>query len=477
MKKDYRLLIRCFLTFLIFLTIPIFAWTTPVNISNTYGRSEYPSMCQDRRGWIHVVWMDNTPSNYDIYYTYYNGTSWSDTLNISNDPNTCISPDVAVDTINNVHVVWADFSNGRIKWSMYDGNSWSTPISISNDVPYACEGPELDVNPVSNYIHCVWHDLGSASTDEEMWHKYYDGNNWSSAENVSDDGVTSAWADIAVDLLGRVHCVWMDYDSGVMDSIEIYYSRFDSVSWISPVNVSKTVGGSVDPRIAIDRDNSPRIVWEERKGDYKVYYDYFDGIDWVNPVLVDTDASFTPDLSIDKDNRVHIVWKYKNGINDIFYTVYNDAIREFPPENASNTDSISLGPSVITDSEYVHLVWGEAYGSSSSDNIEIYYSRRKVSGIDERGEIITVFSLPSIASKSIPFSYSLNQSSNVKILFYDITGRMVRNKQLGLKSKGIHNCSLSLDLPSGIYFAVLKADTKIYKGKFILLTPNKGGVR
>ncbi|MCK4420536.1 T9SS type A sorting domain-containing protein, partial [candidate division WOR-3 bacterium] len=314
---------------------------------------------------------------------------------------------------------------------------------------------------------------------EEIWHKYYDGNNWSAVENVSDDGVASAWADVAVDSLGRIHLVWMDYAAGgVMDSIEIFYSRFDSISWTPPVNASRIVGGSVAPRVAIDRDNNPRAVWEERKGGYKVYYTYYDGIDWVNPVLVDTDASFTPDISVDKDNRVHIVWKHKNGVNDIFYTVYNDTIPEFPPENASNTDSISLGPKVATNSEYVHLIWGESLGGTSPDaNVEIYYSRRELSGIEERENNNNTFSLPSIVIKNLSFSFSLSNTSSVCISFYDVAGKKVKKVSLGLKDKGTHHCNLSFDLPSGIYFAVLKTGTQIYRGKFILLTPYKGGVR
>ncbi|MBE9511049.1 MAG: hypothetical protein IMY71_09240, partial [Bacteroidetes bacterium] len=62
--------------FILLFPVFLFAWTTPLNISNTDGLSTYPAMCQDKWGWLHVVWMDNTPGNYDIYYTYYNGTTW-----------------------------------------------------------------------------------------------------------------------------------------------------------------------------------------------------------------------------------------------------------------------------------------------------------------------------------------------------------------------------------------------------------------
>jgi len=473
--RGYNILdTSCRFLALLFFLFPmlIFAWTDPVNISNTEGRSKYPAMCQDERGWLHVVFEDNTQDENDIYYVYYNGLVWSDTLNVSHDSTTSWRPDVAVDTLNRVHIVWGNSYTGRIMWTMYDTGGWSTPVSISDSVPYACQGQELDVSPLTNNVHCVWHNLG----DAEIWHAYYNGSVWSIPENVTQDSNDDAWVDVAVDLLGRVHLVWMDYGSGSMDSIEIFYSRFDSISWTPPVNASRTVGASVDPRITTDNDNNPRVVWEERKNGYSVYYTYFDGVDWVNPVLVDTDASCVPDISVDEENRAHIVWYHGNGASDIFYTVYNDTTQEFPPENASNTDSISLGPSVVTDSEYVHLVWGEAYGSSSSDNIEIYYSRRKLSGISDKEKREISFSLPSIVIKKLSFCFSLPEPSSVYISFYDLAGKKVKEASLCFKNKGTHHCSLSLDLPSGIYFAVMKAGSQTYRGKFILLTPNKGGV-
>jgi hypothetical protein len=325
MVKNYIQFIRHFFIFLIILTIPIFAWTTPANISNTDSLSANPAVCQDKRGWLHVVWEDKTPGNYDIYYTFYNGTAWADTQNVSHNSNTCWRPDVAVDTLNRVHIVWGDYTTGRIMWTMYDGNTWSIPASISDEVPYSCHGPELDVSPVTNYVHCVWHDLGVV----DIWHSFYDGNSWSIPGNVSDDPNDSGWPDVAVDSLGRIYVVWQDCP-GPSDSTEIFYSRFDSISWTSPVNVSRTVGGSVDPRIAIDMDNNPRVVWEERKNGYSVYYTYFDGVDWVNPIRIDSSIAITPDIAIDKENKSYITW-VKTNIEEIFNVVFLDWIHPIHP--------------------------------------------------------------------------------------------------------------------------------------------------
>jgi len=473
--RGYNILGICFrLLALLFFLFPmlIFAWTTPLNISNTEGRSKYPAMCQDRRGWLHVVFEDDTQDENDIYYVYYNGFIWSDTLNISHDSTTSWRPDVTVDTLNRVHIVWGNSYTGRIMWTMYDTGGWSTPVSISDLVPYSCHGPELDVSLVSNYVHCVWHNLG----DAEIWHAYYNGSVWSIPENVTQDSKDDAWVDVAVDLLGRVHLVWMDYGSGSMDSIEIFYSRFDSISWTPPVNASRIIGGSGNPRISIGNNNNPRIVWEERKGGYSVYYTYFDGVDWVNPVLVDVDHSATPDIAVDFNNHSQIVWRYVNdynNIDEIYYTVFNDTIMIDTISNISNTDSASATPSIFVDSLIAYIIWNDyTEASGPLGNGEIYYIKGELSGINE---IIQPENRKIIYSKFVTshllISFSPTESTTASISIYDITGRKVEEISLGSINKDFHQYEIPLTIISGIYFLQVEAGRERWWGKFVLLNP------
>jgi len=465
--RGYNILdTSCRFLALLFFLFPmlIFAWTDPVNISNTEGRSKYPAMCQDERGWLHVVFEDNTQDENDIYYVYYNGLVWSDTLNVSHDSTTSWRPDVAVDTLNRVHIVWGNSYTGRIMWTMYDTGGWSTPVSISDSVPYACQGQELDVSPLTNNVHCVWHNLG----DAEIWHAYYNGSVWSIPENVTQDSNDDAWVDVAVDLLGRVHLVWMDYGSGSMDSIEIFYSRFDSISWTPPVNASRTVGASVDPRITTDNDNNPRVVWEERKNGYSVYYTYFDGVDWANPMLVDVDFSSKPDISVDEEDYSHILWKHKNADNDIYYAVYQDTNQIDSAVNISNTSGASAMPSVEIDSTNIHVIWYD----ETSGNGEVYYSRGEISGINDSSNIKgNNLSYSSFVTTKLNLLFSLSKTTDVSINIYDITGRKIEEKSLGILHRGSHHYEILLDISSGIYFLNVEMEKKIWCGKIILINP------
>ncbi len=145
--------------------------------------------------------------------------------------------------------------------------------------------------------------------------------------------------------------------------------------------------------------------------------------------------------------------------------------RNFSLKNASNSDSISNGPCIVV-KEYVHLIWGENLEEGTYfPNIEIYYSRRELSGIGKKDDKKPSFSFPSIAVCKLSFTFSLSEPSFVRVSFYDLAGRKVKEVSLGFKGRGTHRCSVSLDLPSGVYFPILRAGTQVFRGKIIFINP------
>ena len=122
-RKSLReiVLVVCF--FILVLPNSLFAWTTPVNISNTPGDSRYASMAVDDQGYVHVVWHDDTFGKNEILYCFYNGDCWSAPLNLSDDPTDSERSDITVDALGHLHVAWIDHQSGEIYWTFYDGTS------------------------------------------------------------------------------------------------------------------------------------------------------------------------------------------------------------------------------------------------------------------------------------------------------------------------------------------------------------------
>ncbi len=443
---------------ILYLLVPLITcgWTTPINISNTDSMSTSPMIIMDRRGYLHCVWDDRTPGNYDIFYTFYNGTTWAEPQNISSDSHTSWGPDVGVDTMNRIHIAWGDNTTGEIMWSMFEGDTWRTPVAIS--LTGFCESPRLAVDYLNNEVHCVWHDLSGG----DIWHAFFNGDTWSIPEDVSNDSAVSAWPDIAIDSLGRVHVVWMDYET-----YDIFYSQFDGDSWSASENISNLSGQSCAPRIDIDSGNNPWVVWEERSSGYNIYYTYFDGAGWVSPVLVETIDAQEPDIDVGRDGMVHMVYSYDY---EIYHVVYRDTIQVLQPEDISNTGH-SLLPCICVDSLYAHVVWqdGSMDSSTPAKRSDIFYVMGIVSGVGM--EVGMDFYYSPVVVSSIEVGFSLKESINGDITIYDITGRKVEEIFLGRLMKGFHRYKVSLDIKSGVYFFQIQAGEQRRTGRFVLITP------
>ncbi len=120
------------------------------NISNTSSNSFSPQFQIDLNSpdpnnpYIHVVWWDNTPGNYEIYYTRWTGTEWIIPANISLDSGTSEASQIQLDSDGNPHVVWKDDTPGN--WDTYY-SKWhpGTGVGPSNEYTITATGTSNNV--------------------------------------------------------------------------------------------------------------------------------------------------------------------------------------------------------------------------------------------------------------------------------------------------------------------------------------------
>ena len=383
-----------------FLSLQILSsWTEPLNISNTDSMSLYPEICVDKRGWVHCVFQDNTRTGYNYFellYTYNDGTGWIEPIYVYENPS--YYPVVIVDTLNRVHIAWDDLDSGRIKWTYFDGDTWTEPVSVTSDVPYQCGAARFSLDPFTGYIHMVFCSGG----EYEIWYKFFDGTSWSPAENVSSDTATSSWADIAVDKMGRVHIVWMDYET-----YDVFYRMKDENGWGEVIHLQPYTPStqSCDPKIAVDLNNNPHIVWEERTSPEYVIYTYFDGSGW-NIIKVDSGEVGLPVIAMDMYDRAHIIYfkDYK-----LYYVCYDGTTKIRGPEMINPSDPVNaLIPAIAVDNQYIHCVFSEGKTPYNGTN-EIWYSYREMpSFIEEYGRLEDYSSM---VYDEFSFSFSLDKIS------------------------------------------------------------------
>jgi hypothetical protein len=452
----------------------VLAWTTPVNISNTAGRSDWPSMAVDSWGHVHVVWHDDTSGNNEVLYCFYDGEAWSTPVNLSNDSTDSERADITVDANGHPHVAWKDHQSMEILWTFYDGVSWSSPANISNNAGYSpC--PSLAADD-SGRVFVAWHDIDIPTDNSDIYFSVYDGSLWSEPQNLTDDPEDSAYPDIAVDSKGHVHLVWMNYGA----DIEVYYSEYDGSLWSSWVNISNLVGYSVDPKIALDSQDHPHVVWEERKWGYHVYYTFYDGQEWaVSEKLSEGEENYGPTIALDSRDRVYTMWSKKiDQEMELHWSFYDTTWSDITV--VPSTPGRSAGPQIavdVRDSLYV------TFSGDAEENRDIFYTRRSPTGVREQPEegfplrynLEQNYPNPFNPCTEIRYSLTGNEPAQVTLKVYNLLGNEVVTLVEERQTPGEYEVSWDGcddkggDVCSGVYFYQLRAGGSVATRKMVLL--------
>ena len=91
------------------------AWNAPKRLTWTPGSSDLPAVAIDSDDHIHVIWPDDTPGYHEIYYKQSTdeGTTWNTMNRLTWTPGTSYLPAVAIDSSGAIHVVWQDNTPGN----------------------------------------------------------------------------------------------------------------------------------------------------------------------------------------------------------------------------------------------------------------------------------------------------------------------------------------------------------------------------
>lgn len=251
-------------------------WTYPVNVSATEQDSFSPSMVRDGDGTLHIVWADITPGNWEIFYSNSvdGGVNWSAPINVSNNEGHSTNPTLAVDAEGTLYLAWEDNTTGdydiRYAYRPKDG-SWSESENVSLD-------PGRDTNPkllshAQGDLYLAWNN--ETPVNSGKWEIYFaakpKGGSWSKPENVSRNMGVSGFPNLALDPKGTLHLAWHDSSPG---NYEIYHAtRAQDGTWAKPVNVSHTKGESGDVTMAIDGKGVVHLAWaDSTPGNWDIYY-------------------------------------------------------------------------------------------------------------------------------------------------------------------------------------------------------------
>lgn len=188
--------------------------------------------------------------------------------------------------------------------------------------------------------------------------------------------------DVAIDSSGGMHFVWWN-----SKRLRIQYRHCTAADTCDAVEQLPVLDGDAfAPALALDPQDRPNVVWEQRKGDKSsIYYSRRDSSEWNKPDRVSGQLqSHLPDIAIGKDGVKHIVYET---IDENGRGIYHDTrggssntLQLVALESAEADDRVANGRNVrvaIDNNERAHIVW------STPSPPRIKYSYQNANGTFE----------------------------------------------------------------------------------------------
>ena len=349
-------------------------FSTPENLSNDPGDSENPQIVVDSSGNINVVWQDNTPGNWQILFTRSSdgGATFSTPKNISNDPRGAGNPYMAVDSGGNINVAWVSSPTvlpNIISFSRSSdgGATFSPPIALSTS---PSGGPQVAVDSAGN-INVAWKD-GYTEVDVAFSRSSDGGATFTAPQVISYVMEVDPELHMALDSLGNIYVVWSTQPYG-----NVYLSHSSNggatFSYTAITNNNTDPNGPRGPQIAIDSSGNINVVW--------TFSDIFfsrssdGGATFSTPQNLSNDLrAWAPQIATDSSGNINVIWTDNTpGNYDIFFSRSSDGRATFSaPENLSNDAGASGAPQIATDSSgNINVIWPD----NSPGNNDIFFTR------------------------------------------------------------------------------------------------------
>jgi hypothetical protein len=355
-------------------------WMPAKRLTWTSGASHSAAIALDSTGQLHLVWGDETPGNYEVYYkrSTNGGSTWSAARRLTWNSGDSLGLAIAVDLSDRVHVVWEDGTPGDYevyyKRSTDGGDTWSATRRLTW-MSGQSRGVETAVDS-SGRLHVAWCD--DTPGDYEIYHKKSTdgGVNWTSARRLTWTAGFSGWPAMAASPSGDLHIVWSDNQSG---SYHIYYKKSsdNGASWSAMKRLTWTSVELQSQDLVADPSSCLHLIWlAQPSGNSDIYYKRSkDGGDsWTasERLTWTSGSSGCPTIAADPSGPLSVVWSDNTpGYWEIHFKRSSDGGMTWTPvKRLTWTSGYSYDPAQVVDSSgLVHLVWDDVPSSAS----EIYY--------------------------------------------------------------------------------------------------------
>ncbi|OGS36595.1 MAG: hypothetical protein A2293_15225 [Elusimicrobia bacterium RIFOXYB2_FULL_49_7] len=353
-------------------------------------------------------------------------------------------------------IIYEDKLTGarEVFYRRYDASGLGLQIKISSGSVYSAF-PALTGHGRDLYV--VWED--GRNGNDEIYFRKYEGSAWSAEKRLTTNDSTSWGADIAFDESNsRLHVVFFDYRTG---NDEVYYmtSSDNGENFSSALNLSNDAANSWEPRVAA-AGGKVAVVWYGWRPDltaYEVYCVRKTGGSFSVPQVVSLLGadSKCPAVSV-SDSGIVVSWEdYGDGNDEIYIAFQRWAENEWKITRVTSEGHDSFGSDVMLAGSFAHVVWfdyrdGVDQIYFASGNWQTISTEKVVSLVSP---LIRLFPNP-IASTSQLLVGLPDGNAILEWMLCDPLGRVV-NRSVELNSLNKPASHFRVDLagcPPGCYF-------------------------
>ncbi|MDD2197868.1 MAG: T9SS type A sorting domain-containing protein, partial [Bacteroidales bacterium] len=260
--------------------------TTEVVYHDVISTVSRPALAIDTDNNLHCVWQragfSSTPNSEIWYSKRTQDDGWQPAVNVSSSYGASEYPTLTTDLSNNVHVFWKDSGETieNDKMVLYRrftvGVGWDSNYTNLSNTTGNGSSATMDpcaVTDVHGNIHLVWKD--SQTGTREIYYKKCTNGTWDSGfTNISNSAVASSYPSISTDTQGNLYVFWSEKIGGVY--FETVYKKFDKNlnTWSNLINVSNTASAdSNHPNTPFQSKSSISVIWTEGEASpYSVLY-------------------------------------------------------------------------------------------------------------------------------------------------------------------------------------------------------------
>ncbi|MFW9780355.1 MAG: hypothetical protein ACFFE8_16050 [Candidatus Heimdallarchaeota archaeon] len=279
--------------------------------------------------------------------------------------------------------------------------TWTTTSVISDTSDWSSQWADIKADLQGN-LHVVWNDADAPfpTVTQDVVYQRWDVNtgSWGEIELISPlENSSSITPRLDIDSDGNVHVVWSE-------SFTFFKDQFDRDTCYSIRNAStgawtgvRMVSGestdtSSPPVIDVNDNGIVGIAWADPTdydgagSDYDIFMKYYNvtANRWSSLEVVSESAykSTSPDIAVNPDGDIQIVWMEEDvgTSSDIAYRYFDSESQSWSAQIDLTTEvtaSEAEFPSIITESQYTHVVWNDGYDDllNSGADRDLYYKR------------------------------------------------------------------------------------------------------